>query len=76
MKLTNNIMGEYQALSEKNVKQTTSAIYSVHVVRFPYPFIYLNFEKGTPFGWSLPILNFVKYPPGIASVICCRMFDL
>ena len=55
MKLTNNIMGEYQALSEKNVKQTTSAIYSVHVVRFPYPFIYLNFEKGTPFGWSLPV---------------------
>ena len=48
-------MGEYQALSEKNVKQTTSAIYSVHVVRFPYPFIYLNFEKGTPFGWSLPV---------------------
>ena len=45
MKLTNNIMGEYQALSEKNVKQTTSAIYSVHVVRFPYPFIYLIFEK-------------------------------
>ena len=30
--------------------------YILQIVKsYPYPFIYLKPEKGTPFGWSLPV---------------------
>ena len=33
-------------------------------VRVPYPFLYLKFEKGTPFGWSLRVLALIGIIPG------------
>ena len=63
--LSNEVNEEYyrriSSITRRNVKQTTSVIYSVHSPfkylndPFTYPFIYLKPEKGTPFGQSLPI---------------------
>ena len=33
--------------------------FSNQKVRVHYPFIYLKFEKGTPFGWSLRVLALI-----------------
>ena len=38
--------------------------FSNQKVRVPYPFIYLKFEKGTPFGWSLRVLALIGIIPG------------
>ena len=38
--------------------------FSNQKVRVPYPFIYLKFEKGTPFGWSLRVLALIEIIPG------------
>ena len=38
--------------------------FSNQKVRVPNPFIYLKFEKGTPFGWSLRVLALIGIIPG------------
>ena len=38
--------------------------YILQIVKsYPYPFIYLKPEKGTPFGWSLPVQAILRSDP-------------